>query len=90
MLKAVFTDHKLDFLKPSGTSRGILYHKTSWFLKVWDSNDPSFYGIGECAPIEGLSIDPISLMNQKLKELSVNKAFRFEIIVHVPFIVFNK
>ncbi len=70
MLKAVFTDHKLDFLKPSGTSRGILYHKTSWFLKVWDSNDPSFYGIGECAPIEGLSIDPISLMNQKLKELS--------------------
>ena len=70
MLKAVFTDYKLDFLKPSGTSRGILYHKRSWFLKVWDSKDPSVYGIGECAPIEGLSIDPISLMNQKLKELS--------------------
>lgn len=72
MLKAVFTDYKLNFLKPSGTSRGILYQKPSWFLKVWDIKDPSAYGIGECAPIEGLSIDPISFMNQKLEELTEN------------------
>ena len=70
MLKAVFTDYELDFIKPSGTSRGILYHKRSWFIKVWDENDPTIYGIGECSPIEGLSIDPIALLNQKLKELS--------------------
>ena len=72
MLKAVFTDYKLNFLKPCGTSRGILSQKPSWFLKVWDINDSSAYGIGECAPIEGLSIDPISFMNQKLKELTEN------------------
>ena len=72
MLKAVFTDHDLDFIKPSGTSRGILLNKRSWFIKVWDENHPTIYGIGECSPIEGLSLDPIPLMHSKLLELIAN------------------
>ena len=72
MLKADFTDLELNFSKPSGTSRGVLNHKKSWYLKIWDDTDSSLYGIGECGPIEGLSLDPPLLMNLKLKELTSN------------------
>ena len=72
MLKAEFTDHELEFLRPSGTSRGILNKKTSWILKIWNTENPTIYGLGECGPIEGLSLDPPLLINSKLKELSEN------------------
>ncbi len=72
MLKADFTDLELEFLKPSGTSRGILHSKKSWYIKVWDDSNSSIYGLGECGPIKGLSLDPIRLIKSKLKELTKN------------------
>lgn len=55
MIKADFHLHELIFRKPSGTSRGILNKKKSWFLRIWDTEEPAKYGIGECSIIEGLS-----------------------------------
>ena len=57
MLKATWSKHRLEFKRPSGTSRGILRHKNSWFIKVWDDSNPSIYGIGECGLLAGLSCD---------------------------------
>jgi len=56
-LKAVFTKHTLDFKFEAGTSRGILKHKDSYFVKIFDHENPSVFGLGECSPLKGLSID---------------------------------
>lgn len=39
------------------TSRGLMKDKTSWFIKLWNEDDPGVTGLGECAPLPGLSID---------------------------------
>lgn len=37
------------------TSRGLMKDRTSWFLIFHDDKDPEIKGIGECAPLQGLS-----------------------------------
>ena len=69
MLKAEFCSYLLRFKLPSGTSRGVLNDKPTWFIKLWNSDNPFIFGIGECSPIKGLSRDPIDKVDQKLKEV---------------------
>lgn len=59
------------FKRPSGTSRGILTEKHSWFLYAHHDNDSTITGVGECSIIEGLSPDftSISAYESKLNEL---------------------
>jgi o-succinylbenzoate synthase len=54
MMKAHFKKHTLIFKNPSGTSRGVLLKKDSWFLIL--SKDRKS-GIGECSILKGLSYD---------------------------------
>jgi o-succinylbenzoate synthase len=72
MLKSSFKKYTLIFKRPSGTSRGILTTKDSWFLKVWHTNNPDIYGIGECSIIYGLSPDPTENYEQTLNKLINN------------------
>jgi o-succinylbenzoate synthase len=58
MLKADYKKHLLQFIKPAGTSRGLLHHKTSWIISLHDSRHPEICGTGECSLIAGLSPDP--------------------------------
>lgn len=37
------------------TSRGAMKERTSWFVKLSDESQPEVFGIGECAPLPGLS-----------------------------------
>ncbi|MDC7997947.1 o-succinylbenzoate synthase [Gilvibacter sediminis] len=53
-MKASYQSYILDFKRPSGTSRGILTQKQSYFLQLRDGER---WGIGECALLRGLSID---------------------------------
>jgi o-succinylbenzoate synthase len=39
------------------TSRGAMKDRNSWFLKIWDDQAPAVFGIGEYAPLPGLSMD---------------------------------
>ncbi|MFR7807939.1 MAG: hypothetical protein ACLU4N_00805 [Butyricimonas faecihominis] len=32
----------------------ILTEKETWFIKVWESEQPEIYGLGECALFRGL------------------------------------
>ncbi len=72
MLQATYKKHVLNFKKPAGTSRGVLHRKTSYYLVVWDSENPEIKGIGECSTIKGLSIDPWDTYEQKLKSVCNN------------------
>jgi o-succinylbenzoate synthase len=63
-MKATYFKHTLEFKRPSGTSRGILKTKESWFIKL--ENEGKF-GIGECGFLKGLSIDSIEDYENTLK-----------------------
>ena len=54
MLKATYKKYTLQFKRPSGTSRGVLTTKETWFLKLSNRNK---IGIGECGILRSLSID---------------------------------
>ncbi|MDO5523923.1 MAG: o-succinylbenzoate synthase [Bacteroidia bacterium] len=49
--------YKLRFRKPAGTSRGVYHEHKVWYVLFRDSRDASRYGMGECAPLPGLSCD---------------------------------
>ena len=41
------------------TSRGTMKDRTSWFIKLFEEEDPATEGWGECGPLPGLSIDSV-------------------------------
>ena len=55
MIKASYKKHILEFKQPSGTSRGILKTKETWFIILEDETGKK--GVGECGILRGLSID---------------------------------
>lgn len=74
MTKAVYLKHRLEFLVPSGTSRGVLKSKDSWFVILHDG-ERGTTGIGECSLIPGLSPDPLD----RFEEILGSCCHRFEI-----------
>ena len=68
-MKATYKKYILNFKKPSGTSRGILKTKETWFLIIADGGK---YGIGECGLFRGLSYDDVPDYEEKLKWVSEN------------------
>jgi o-succinylbenzoate synthase len=56
-LQASFDKRVFHFNFDARTSRGRMRNRTSWFIKVWDEANPLVFGLGECAPLPGLSID---------------------------------
>ena len=72
MLRATYTRYILKFKQPAGTSRGILTEKETWFVKVWYSEQPEIYGLGECALFRGLSADDTPNYEKKLAYICQN------------------
>ncbi len=81
MIHVRVIQHPLDFIKPGGTSRGVLNQKPTWYLHLTDENGNS--GWGECSLIPKLSIDPVDELekvladwnNQKLSSEELNESF---------------
>lgn len=73
-MKASFSKKTFVFKRPSGTSRGVLTEKHSWFIELWDEKIPSVKGIGECSIIPGLSPDfqDFESYESKVKEMCEN------------------
>jgi hypothetical protein len=63
-MRASYQKYILDFKKPSGTSRGVLKTKETWFIII-KHNDK--LGIGECGLFRGLSTDDRPDYEDKLK-----------------------
>ena len=68
-ISADWIKHILSFSRPSGTSRGILHSKPTWYILLRDRFSGQLQGIGECSPIEGLSIDNLDEIEDKLTEV---------------------
>ncbi|MCF7569440.1 o-succinylbenzoate synthase [Sabulilitoribacter arenilitoris] len=56
MIKATYHKYILNFKQASGTSRGVLNTKETWFILLTDNEKQ---GIGECGIFRGLSIDDV-------------------------------
>ena len=69
MLAAEIFYHNLNFIIPGGTSRGILKNKPTWYIKIYHNDNPSIFGLGECGPIQGLSIESGEKMMDQLKKV---------------------
>ena len=65
-MKASYEKYILKFKHPSGTSRGVLKEKETWFLKLTDKDK---IGIGECGMFRGLSVDDRPDFEDQLQEL---------------------
>jgi len=63
-MKATYQKYILDFKRPSGTSRGVLTQKETWFIIIDDGENQ---GLGECGILRSLSIDDRPDYEQKLK-----------------------
>lgn len=68
-MKASYKKYILDFKRPSGTSRGVLTQKETWFI-ILENNDKT--GIGECGILRTLSIDDRPDYEEKLKWVCEN------------------
>jgi o-succinylbenzoate synthase len=75
---ASYKRHDLIFKRPSGTSRGVLTTKETWFI-VLQKN--SKVGIGECGLLRGLSIDDVSGYEDKLKWVCSNISLGLDILL---------
>jgi o-succinylbenzoate synthase len=67
-LQATYFKKVFKFNFKARTSRGLMKDKISWFIKVWDINDVQQFGIGECSPLPGLSIDATPEYEDVLKK----------------------
>lgn len=65
-MKARFHKHTLQFKHPSGTSRGVLTDKDTYFL-ILEKDQKQ--GIGECGVLKGLSPDPLATYESVLQTL---------------------
>jgi len=68
-LKAHYKKHILEFKTPSGTSRGILKTRHTWFIVIENNGE---FGVGECGMLRGLSIDDRQDFEQTLQWVCEN------------------
>ena len=78
MITASYQKYKLNFKAPSGTSRGVLKTKETWFLYVKKEGE---IGIGECGLFRGLSIDDRPDYEQKLLWVCENISQGLELLL---------
>ncbi|WP_378187774.1 o-succinylbenzoate synthase [Aquimarina sp. W85] len=87
---ATYKKYILDFKRPSGTSRGVLRTKETWFLILTKDGNT---GIGECGVLRTLSIDDRPDYEDKLKwvcaNISLGKKKLWEALLAYPSIQFG-
>lgn len=68
-MKARFIEHTLQFQRAAGTSRGVLTSRTVWYLLLKKDGK---LGIGECAPLPGLSRETPAQIRELLTLLAAD------------------
>ena len=89
-MKATYKKYNLHFKSPSGTSRGILTEKETWFIFLEENGK---VGIGECGILRSLSIDDRPDYEEKLKwtceNIHLGKDLIWENLIEFPSIQFG-
>lgn len=78
-MRASYQKYILNFKQASGTSRGILKTKETWFLIL---NSEGKSGIGECGIFRGLSVDDRPDYEGKLKWVCDNIHLKFDFLLN--------
>lgn len=75
-MTAEYFRYLLEFKRPSGTSRGVLYEKETFILEISENGNK---GVGECAVFRGLSFDDRPDYEDKLQWLcrNINQKYEF-------------
>ncbi|WP_298518101.1 o-succinylbenzoate synthase [uncultured Kordia sp.] len=89
-MKATYHKHILDFKRPSGTSRGILKQKETWFIQLFSEGKQ---GIGECGILRSLSIDDVPEYEEKLRwtceNITLGEEALLQALIEFPSIQFG-
>ncbi|MFE3872448.1 o-succinylbenzoate synthase [Flavobacterium sp. ZS1P70] len=89
-MKATYHKYTLDFKRPSGTSRGVMTQKETWFIVLEHDGKK---GIGECGILRGLSIDDRPDYEEKLRwtcgHIHLGKDQLWEALLEFPSIQFG-
>lgn len=90
MIKASYQKYVLNFKRPSGTSRGVLTEKETWFIILEKEGKK---GIGECGILRTLSIDDRPDYEKKLQwvceNIHLGKDKLWEMLLEFPSIQFG-
>ncbi|RTY94100.1 o-succinylbenzoate synthase [Flavobacterium sp. GSP27] len=89
-MKATYHKYILNFKRPSGTSRGVMTEKETWFIVLEQDGKK---GIGECGILRGLSIDDRPDYEEKLQwtcdNIHLGKDQLWEALLEFPSIQFG-
>ncbi len=89
-MKATYHKYILNFKRPSGTSRGVMNEKETWFIVLEQEGKK---GIGECGILRGLSIDDRPDYEEKLRwtcdNIHLGKDQLWEALLEFPSIQFG-
>lgn len=89
-MKATYKKYILNFKRPSGTSRGVMTEKETWFLILKDNDK---IGIGECGVLRTLSVDDRPDYEEKLQwvcqNIHLGKDQLWEALMEFPSIQFG-
>ncbi|MDN3673562.1 o-succinylbenzoate synthase [Flavobacterium branchiarum] len=89
-MKATYHKYILDFKRPSGTSRGVMNEKETWFIIIEENNKK---GIGECGILRGLSADDRDDYEEKLQwacdNIDLGETALWEALLAFPSIQFG-
>lgn len=67
MVRATYIAHPLIFIRPAGTSRGVLEQKPCWFIRL--TSEGGTTGIGEVSFIPGISVEEQEEMDIQLDHI---------------------
>jgi len=90
-MKADYRKYTLYFKFEAGTSRGVLTQKDTYFIRIWDENNPSCVGTGEANVLKGLSIDDREDFEEQLQKIIQkieNQALNKDDLKYFPAIAF--
>lgn len=82
----------LHFIEPAGTSRGVYLTRKVWYVCIHRQSAHTF-GIGECAPLPGLSCDDVpnyeTILREACHRLAIHQAIPYELLRPYPSILFG-
>ena len=85
--------YTLRFKQPAGTSRGVYREHRVWYVVLRNNEDPTHIGIGECAPLPGLSCDYdnsyVETLNHFCQMLEERQMLESELLRRHPSILFG-
>lgn len=93
MFKINIIPYTLKFKNPAGTSRGVYKEHKVWYILFINTENPTHFGIGECAPLQDLSCDYNDDYEKNLtsfcKLTEENQIIDVDILKNYPSILFG-